>query len=155
MENKDWVSGWLGATWMDEPVAGYARLAEGVVGDVIALFTLNLPEGLGGTDSCPVTICFLRYDPARSSVDYIVRVDEFRPSRSLENTVEVGDDFEQEIHNSSPDVIFQHLIDASPDLGIFSLTPEQAQEMCWRPYVEDKSPPPLEHLWRPLETFED
>jgi hypothetical protein len=51
VEMGAWVSGWLGASWMGEPVAGYAQLAEGPVGDVIALFTLNLPEGFGSWNS--------------------------------------------------------------------------------------------------------
>jgi hypothetical protein len=155
VEMGDWVSGWLGASWMGEPVVGYARLADGLVGDVTALFTLDLPEGFGSSNSCPATICFLRYDPARSSVDCIVHIEEFVPSWSLESTVKVDENFEAEISDSWPAVIFQHLIEANPSLGIFPLSPEQTQGMGWLPYVEDEHPPPFEHLWRPVDLSAD
>ena len=150
-----WVSGWLGASWMGEPVAGYAQLAEGLVGDVVALFRLDLPEGSGSWNSCPATICFLRYDPARSSVDYIVHIEEFAPSRSLESTVTVDESFEAKIRDSWPAVVFQHLIEANPSLGIFPLSLDQAQEMGWLPSSEDEGPPPFEYLWRPVDLSVD
>jgi hypothetical protein len=84
MEMGDWVSGWLAMGWPGEPVAGYARLSRGTVGEVIASFTLMLPEGGGSWASSPATARFLRYDPARNSVDWIVHIPEFPPGWSLE-----------------------------------------------------------------------
>ena len=46
VEMSDWVSGWLAVGYMGDPIAGYARLAEGSLGQVIASFTLMLRRGL-------------------------------------------------------------------------------------------------------------
>ena len=48
VELDGWVSRWLAASWAGEPVAGYARLSEGPLGEVIGSFKLNVPEGLAG-----------------------------------------------------------------------------------------------------------
>lgn len=88
IEMGDWVSGWLAAGSSGEPVAGYARLKEGSVGEVIASFTLMLAEGVGSSDYSPATERFLRYDPVRSSVDYIAHIDD--SGWSLEGATEVN-----------------------------------------------------------------
>lgn len=144
VEMGDWVSGWLAVGYMGDPIAGYARLSEGSLGQVIASFTLMLPEGFGSCSYCPATERFLRYDPARNSVDYIAHIEEFIPGWSLEDTAEVSDDFATEFDESWAAVIFQHLIDAFPGLDVFPLSPQQAHEMGWPPYAEDQNPPPLD-----------
>jgi hypothetical protein len=145
----DWASGWLALSSSGEPVAGYARLSEGPVGEVIASFTLMLAEGGMSSDYSPATRRFLRYDPARNSVDYIAHVDEF--GWSLEGTIEVSESLQTELGDSWPAVVFQHLVDACPGLDVHSLSLEQAQEMGWRPFFDDEHPPPFEHLWRPVD----
>jgi hypothetical protein len=149
VEIGDWVSGWLGVGSLGEPMAGYARLGEGPAGEVIASFTLPVPEGGLSSDSSPGTVHFLRYDPARSSVDYIVDGDDF--GWSLEGTSEVSEDLAGEIGGSWPAVIFQYLIDAYPELDVYPLGLDQAREMGWEPCFDDKNPPPFEHLWRPVD----
>src|ERR1700729_1084565 len=62
VEMADWGSGWLAGGSMGDPVAGYARLAEGPLGQVIASFTLLLGEGFGSSGYSPATERFLRYD---------------------------------------------------------------------------------------------
>jgi hypothetical protein len=155
VEMADWVSGWLAVGSVGDPAGGYAHLAEGPLGQVIASFTLMLAEGFGSSGCCPVTERFLRYDPARNSVDYLAYVEEFIPSWSLEGAAEVGDDFAADFDESWPAVIFQHLIDAYPDLDVYALSPQQAQDMGWPPYAEDPNPPPLDHLWRPVDPTAD
>jgi hypothetical protein len=155
----EWVSGWLGVGSMGEPIAGYARLSEGPLGEVIASFKLMLPEGGMSGDSVPQTARFLRYDPARRSVDYIARVPEFLPEWSLEGAAEVSEEvareFVNEISDSWPAVIFQWLVDAYPALDVYPMSPEQVQEMGWPPYFEDENPPPFEHLWRRVDLSAD
>jgi hypothetical protein len=148
VEMADWVSGWLAVGSMGEPIAGYAHLSEGALGEVIASFTLPLAEGLS---YCIATERFLRYDPARNSVDYIAHIIEFVPGWSLEGTSEVSEDFAAEFDESWPAVIFQHLIDAYPDFGVYPLSPEQAEEMAWPSHAEDQNAPPPDHLWRPID----
>jgi hypothetical protein len=155
VELGDWVSGWLAIGSWGEPVAGYARLSEGPLGEVIASFTLMLPEGGMSWDSSPATIHFLRYDPARNSVDYIVHLIDFPPGWSVEGATEVGEDFAAEVSDTRPAVIFQQLVDAYPELDVYPLSLEQAQEMGWLPYFEDEHPPPFEHLWRPVDLSTD
>ena len=150
VEMDAWVSGWLAVGDMGDPIAGYARLTEGSLGQVIASFTLMLPDGFGSSSYSPATERFLRYDPARNSVDYIAHIEEFLPGWSLEGAVEVSDDFAAEFDESWPAVIFQRLIDAYPGLDVYPITLQQANEMGWPPYAEDRDPPPLDHLWRPV-----
>jgi hypothetical protein len=88
-------------------------------------------------------------------VDYIVHIIELLPGWWLEGTSEVSEDFAAEFDESSPAVIFQHLIDAYPDFGVYHLTPEQAEEMAWPSHPEDLNAPPLEHLWRPIDLSAD
>ena len=107
-----------------------------------------LPKGGAGWTFCPATERFLRYDPARNSVDYIAHVAEFPPGWSLEGAV-VSEDFAGELSDSWPAVIIQYLIDAYPELDVYPLSMEQAQEMSWQPYFEDEHPPSFDHLWRP------
>jgi hypothetical protein len=104
VEMRDWVSGWHTVGSMGDPIAGYPRLDEGPFEQIIASFTLMLPEGIG---SCPATERFLRYDPARNSVDSIAYVGEFIPRWSHEDAVNVSDDFAAEFDGSWPAVIFQ------------------------------------------------
>ena len=155
VEMRDWVSGWLAVGSMGDPIAGYARLEEAPLGQVIASFTLMLPEGFGSCSYCPATERFVRYDPARNSVDYIAHIEEFTPGWSVEDAAEVSDDFAIEFDDSWPAVIFQHLIDACPGLDVYPLSPQQAHEMGWPPYAEDRHPPPLDHLWRPVDLSTD
>jgi hypothetical protein len=152
VELGDWVSGWLAASWADEPVAGYARLSKGPLGEVIGSFTLNVPEGFGSWNSSPDNVSFLRYDPARNSVDYIVHINEFLPGWSLEGAAEVDEDFAAKVSDTWPAVIFQELIDACPALDVHPLSLEQVQEMGWPPRAGD---PSFEHLWRPVELSAD
>jgi hypothetical protein len=65
---------WLAVGSPSEPLTGYAQLSQGPLGEVIASFTLMLPDGGGSCTYSPVTERFLRYDPARNSVDYIAHV---------------------------------------------------------------------------------
>lgn len=146
----DWVSGWLGVGSLDQPRGGYAQLAQGPLGEVIASFKIMLPEGLGSPNSSPETAHFLRYDPARNSVDYVVRVDEFS-GLYLEGTAEVSEDLQMELRDCRPAVIFQYLVDAYPTLDVYPLTVEQAEEGGWSPCFDDEHPPPFEHLWRPVD----
>jgi len=44
VEMDDWVSGWLAVGLVGEPLARYARLSHGLLGEVVASFTLMLPE---------------------------------------------------------------------------------------------------------------
>jgi len=132
-------------------VTGYARLSEGTLGEVIASFTLNVPEGFGSWNSSPATVSFLRYDAARSSVDYIVHLED-PADWSLEGATKVGEDFAANVGDTSPAVIFQQLIDAYPALDVHPLSLEQAQEMGWPPRAED---PPFEHLWRSVDLSTD
>lgn len=155
VEMADWGSGWLAVGSMGDPIAGYAHLAEGPLGQVIASFTLMLAEGFGSSGYCPATERFLRYDPARNSVDYLAHIEEFIPGWSLEGAAEVGDDFAADFGESWPAVIFQQLIDAYPDLDVYALSPQQAQDMGWPPYAEDRNPPPVDHLWRPVDLTAD
>ena len=152
VELGDWVSGWLAASWAGEPVAGYAQLSEGPLGEVIASFTLMVPEGFGSWNSSPDVISFLRYDPARNSVDHILHIEEFPPGWSLEGATEVGEDFKAKVSDTWPAVIFQQLIDTYPALDVHPLSLEQAQEMGWPPRAGD---PPSEHLWRPVDLSTD
>lgn len=46
VEMAEWVSGWLAIGSVGDPVAGYARLADGPLGQAIASFTLLVGEGL-------------------------------------------------------------------------------------------------------------
>ena len=149
VEMDDWVSGWLAIGLAGEPLAGYARLSRGLLGEVVASFTLMLPEGMGSCTYSPATERFLRYDPARNSVDYIARVAEFLPGWSLEGAAEVSAHFADELSDSWPAVIFQHLVDSYLPLDVYPLSLEQAQDMGWSPYF-DEHPPPFEHLWRPV-----
>jgi hypothetical protein len=114
-----------------------------------------LPAGGMSWDSSPATICFLRYDPARNSVDYIVHIIDLSPGWSVEGATEVSEDFAAEVSDTWPAVIFQQLIDAHPGLDVYPLSLEQAQEMGWPPYLEDEHPPPFEHLWRPVNLSAD
>lgn len=155
VELGDWVSGWLAASWLGEPVGGYARISEGPLGEVIASFRLMLPEGGMSWNSSPDTICFLRYDPARNSVDYIVHIEEFPPGWSLEGATEVSEDFAAKVSDTWPAVIFQQLVDACPAFDVHPLSLEQAQELGWPPYFADEHPPPFEHLWRPVDLSVD
>lgn len=52
-------------------------------------------------------------------------------------------------------VIFRHLLDAYPELDVYPLSLEQAQEMGWQPHFEDEHPLPFEHLWRPVDLTAD
>ena len=155
VEMAEWVSGWLAIGSVGDPVAGYARLADGPLGQVIASFTLLAGEGFGSSGYSPDAVRFLRYDPARNSVDYLAHVEEIIPGWSLEGATEVGDDFAVEFDESGPDVIFQHLIDAYPDLDVYALSPQQAQDIGWPPYTDDPNPPPIDHLWRPVDLTAD
>lgn len=121
------------------------------LGQVIASFTLLVGEGFGSSGYSPDTVRFLRYHPARNSVDYLARVEEINPGWSLEIAAGVGDDFAVDFDESWHAVIFQHLIDAYPNLDVYALAPQQAQEMGWSPNAEDQNPPPLDHLWRPVD----
>jgi hypothetical protein len=85
-----WVSGWLAVGYMGDPIAGYARLAEGSLGQVIASFTLMLADGFGSSSY-------------------------------------------------------------SPGLDAYPITLQQAYEMGWLSYAEDRDPPSLDHLWRPID----
>lgn len=153
VEMGDWVSGWLALGSPDEPLAGYARLSEGPAGEITASFTLMLSEGFGSWDSSPATERFLRYDPARNSVDYIAHTEEL--GWSLEGTVEVSADLTTEISDSWPALIFQRLIDAHRDVDVRPLTLEQVHELGWEPGPDDDDPPHLEHLWRPVDLSEE
>jgi hypothetical protein len=113
-----------------------------------------LPEGGMSASYCPVTERFLRYDPARGSVDYIAYVEEFMRGWSLEGATEVSDDFAADFNDSWPAIIFQHLIEAYPALDVYPLSQQQAQDMGWSPYAEDQQPPSLDHLWRPVDLSE-
>jgi hypothetical protein len=155
IELGDWISGWLAIGSWGEPVAGYARLSEGQLGEVIAAFTLMLPEGGMSWNSTPTTMTFLRYDPARNSVDYIVHLEDFPPGWSVEGATKVSETFWEEVGDTWPAVIFQRLIDAYPGLDVYSLTLEQAQEMGWPPCFDDEHPPSFEHLWRPVDLSTD
>jgi hypothetical protein len=115
--------------------AGYARLSAGVVGEVVASFTLMLPEGGMSSDYSPVTDLFLRYDPAREAVDFIAHVDY---AWSLEGTARVTEDVAQEIGDSWPAIVFQYLVDAYPGLDVCPLSLEQAQEMGWGPCFDER-----------------
>lgn len=154
VEMGDWVSGWLAVGWAGEPLAGYAQLSQGLLGEVVASFTLMLPEGVGSCTDSPATERFLRYDPARNSVDYIAHVAEFSPGWSLEGAARVSEHFADELSDSWPVVVFQHLVDSYPLLDVYPLSLEQAQDMGWSPYFEDEHPPPFEHLWRPVDLSE-
>ena len=81
------------------------------------------PKGGASWTSCPATERFLRYDPARNSVDYIAHVAEFPPDRSLEVATVVSEDFAGELGDSWPTVIFQYLIEAHPELDVYPLRP--------------------------------
>jgi hypothetical protein len=148
VDMDDWVSGWLALGCWGEPAAGYARLSEGAVSQVIASFTLMLPEGGMSWGSCPTTAHFLRYDPARNSVDWISEADGLW---SLEACKEVSERFADGLSDSWPTVIFQQLIDACPELDVYPLSLEQAQELGWEPHFDDRNPPPLDQLWRPVD----
>lgn len=147
VEIGEWISGWLAVGSMDGS-AGYVRLSAGVVGEIIASFTLMLPEGGMSSDYVPVTERFLRYDPARNSVDYLAYVDEY--GWSLEHTTQVSGDIAIEIGDSWPAITFQYLVNANQDLDVYPLSLEQAQEMGWAPCFDDPNPPPFDHLWRPV-----
>jgi hypothetical protein len=151
VELGDWVSGWLAANWLSEPTGGYAKLSQGPLGQVIAAFTLMVPEGGMSWDSSPATITFLRYDPARNSVDYIVHIDEIAPGWSVEGATKVSEDFAMEFDETWTAVIFQRLIESYPGLDVHPLSLEQAEEMGWPPCFDDRHPPPFEHLWRPVD----
>jgi hypothetical protein len=84
-------------------------------------------------------------------VDYIAHIEEVIPGWSLEDAAEVSDDFATEFGESWPAVIFQHLINAYPGLDVYPLSLQQAQEMGWSPYAEDRNPPSLDNLWRPVD----
>lgn len=152
VELGDWVSGWLTASWAGESVPGYARLSEGPLGEVIASFTLMVPEGFGSWNSSLDTVTFLRYDPARNSVDYIVHTEEVPPGWWLEGATEVGQDFSAKVSDTWPAIIFQQLVNACLALDVHPLSLEQAQEMGWPAYFEDNKHLTLsDRLWRPVD----
>ena len=143
----EWVSGWL-AVGSADGAAGYARLSTGTAGEVTASFTLDLPDGFMSADSGPVTERFLRFDPARNAVDYIARIE---GAWYLEATAQVRDDLAAGIGDCWPDVIFQYLVDASREFDVYPITVAQARELGWLVCFDDRSPPPLDHVWRPVD----
>lgn len=155
VEMVNWVSGWLAVGSVGNPDVGYAHLAEGPLGQVIGSFTLMLADGFGSSAYSPATERFLRYDPARNSVDFVAHIEEFIPGWSLEGTTEVSEDFAVDFDESWPAVVFQHLVDAYPDLDVYPISAQQAKDLGWSPYADDRNPPPLDNLWRPVDLAAD
>jgi hypothetical protein len=79
---------------------------------------------------------------------------EFPLGWSLKGAAEVSEDFADVLSDSWPAVVFQHLVDSYPPLGVYPLSLEQARDMGWLPYFEDEHPPQFEHLWRPVDLSE-
>jgi hypothetical protein len=69
-----------------------------------------------------------------------VNYPEFRPGWSLEHATEVGDDFSVDFDESGPDVIFQYLIDAYPNLDLYA-QPAACAGPGLAPYADDPTPP--------------
>jgi hypothetical protein len=92
---------------------------------------------------------FLRYDPARNSVDYLAYVRSSSLPGRWRAPLRVGENFAVDFDQSWPAVISQHLIDAYPTL---TCTPKPAASPGHglAPYAEDQNPPPLDHLRSPV-----